>query len=426
MSNRQAVRAATASDERTAARLRRRLVTELRRTGRLRSDAVAGAFGAVPRELFVEDIAAGQGLEAVYRDEPLPAKTDDQGWWLSSSSQPSIMAVMLEQLEVAPGQRVLEIGAGTGYNAALLRHLVGPDGRVTTIDVDPELARRARRALRRGGFSAKVVAGDGRHGFAEGAPYDRIIVTASADEIPNAWLDQLRPGGRLQLPLRLDSEAVPQVIPVLERRDDHAESIAMTWGAFMALHEGGGGPSGPSTALHACQWATGQRSGLVRITGPALERFSDTECRRLLALVLNGPASSRPEGRVVTHWPSPPAPLLHLLLRVPAARRIELHTTDREAVGLVSEGGRNVAVASAGIRGPARGGHDDASPSPRREPWSTETYGDPELVGELEDLLDEWRRLSRSGRTRLQIAAHRSSTRPSAELHFDWKRPTRG
>src|SRR5262249_39748946 len=105
--------------------LRRGLVAHLRAQG-LRSEAVAAAFARVRRELFVPDVE----LEAAYRDEAIAAKVDARGRWLSSSSQPWIMAAMLEQLDVRPGQHVLEVGAGTGYNAALLRELVGGDGRV--------------------------------------------------------------------------------------------------------------------------------------------------------------------------------------------------------------------------------------------------------------------------------------------------------
>ena len=110
------------------------------------------AFLRVPRELFVPAFAAEHGLDAVYRDEAIVTKTDEHGTPISSSSQPQIMAIMLERLALEPGLRVLEIGAGTGYNAALLKTIVGPRGRVVSVDVDPELARGARSRLRRGGW----------------------------------------------------------------------------------------------------------------------------------------------------------------------------------------------------------------------------------------------------------------------------------
>jgi protein-L-isoaspartate(D-aspartate) O-methyltransferase len=107
-------------------RLRRKLVRDLRERGVVCSPLVAAAFAAVPRELFIGEVAAERGLQAVYRDEAIVTKRDPRGLPLSSSSQPSLMAKMLDLLEVQPGHRVLEIGAGTGYNMALLSHIVGP------------------------------------------------------------------------------------------------------------------------------------------------------------------------------------------------------------------------------------------------------------------------------------------------------------
>jgi len=137
----------------------------------LASPRVAAAFAEVPRERFIPDLLEREGLEAVYRDEAVVTKRDARGMPLSSSSQPAIMAKMLELLDLRPGQRVLEIGAGTGYNAALLSHIVGSAGQVTSVDVDPELARAARRALRDAGVRATVVSGDGRDGHHGRAPY---------------------------------------------------------------------------------------------------------------------------------------------------------------------------------------------------------------------------------------------------------------
>jgi len=141
-------------------RHRRALVAELRAKGILTSDRVQGAFHAVARERFIPETLEQGGLAAVYRDDAIITKRNPQGLPISSSSQPAIMAKMLELLDVSPGDEVLEIGAGTGYNAALLTHLTGPSGRVTTIDVDAEIASRARKALRAAGARALVLAGD--------------------------------------------------------------------------------------------------------------------------------------------------------------------------------------------------------------------------------------------------------------------------
>src|SRR5262245_19757926 len=109
--------------------LRERLVDGLIADGALRSPAVEAAFRAVPRHLFLPDVP----LEAAYADAAVPTWRRSDGVPTSSSSQPAIMAIMLEQLGLEPGMRVLEVGAGTGYNAALLAHLVGPSGSVTTV-----------------------------------------------------------------------------------------------------------------------------------------------------------------------------------------------------------------------------------------------------------------------------------------------------
>jgi protein-L-isoaspartate(D-aspartate) O-methyltransferase len=180
---------------------RTRLVDELRATGRLTSAPVEAAFRAVPRHVFLPEL---DPVSQAYQDEAFVIKTDEDGLPVSSSSQPAIMAIMLEQLGVAAGQRVLEIGTGTGYNAALMSRLVGPEGSVVTVDIDPDLAERARANLGAAGYrDVIVICGDGGFGAREFAPYDRIIVTAGASDLAPEWLAQLGPGGRIALPLSL-------------------------------------------------------------------------------------------------------------------------------------------------------------------------------------------------------------------------------
>lgn len=181
--------------------MREQLVDHLLDAGRITTAPVAEGFRVVPRHVFLPGVAP----TTAYTDEAIPTKWAPDGRAISSSSQPSIMAIMLEQLSVEPGHRVLEIGAGTGYNAALLAHLVGESGAVTTVDIDQDLVDRARDHLAAGGFtSVQVVCADGSGGYAEGAPYDRIILTVGADEVAPAWVDQLAPGGRLVLPLSVE------------------------------------------------------------------------------------------------------------------------------------------------------------------------------------------------------------------------------
>jgi protein-L-isoaspartate(D-aspartate) O-methyltransferase len=155
---------------------------------------------AVPREAFLP----GTPLADVHGCSPVVTHRDANGVATSSASAPGIVAAMLEQLDIRPGHRILEIGAGTGYNAALLACLAGPAGQVTTVELDPGIAAEAEKALAAAGYGhVTVVAGDGEYGHAPGAPYDRIIVTAGAWDLPSAWADQLAPGGILVVPFRM-------------------------------------------------------------------------------------------------------------------------------------------------------------------------------------------------------------------------------
>jgi protein-L-isoaspartate(D-aspartate) O-methyltransferase len=154
------------------------------------SPAVLAALRDVPRHLFVPGVTPAEA----YRDEAIVTKRDRAGVPVSSSSQPAIMAIMLDQLALAPGHRVLEIGAGTGYNAALISHITGPAGQVTSIDIDPDVVREATWHLAAAGFpGVTVVAADGADGFAGHAPYDRLIATVGVSDLAPAWLSQLTP-----------------------------------------------------------------------------------------------------------------------------------------------------------------------------------------------------------------------------------------
>ena len=147
--------------------LRDRMVTSVTASGRPVSDAVAAAMRAVPRHLFLPDLPPAMA----YRNEAIVTRRDADGQPTSSSSQPTIMAYMLDQLGVAAGQRVLEIGAGTGYNAALLQQLVGAGGRVVTVDLDADVAREAAAHLAAAGCpEVTVVQADGAAGLARRGP----------------------------------------------------------------------------------------------------------------------------------------------------------------------------------------------------------------------------------------------------------------
>jgi protein-L-isoaspartate(D-aspartate) O-methyltransferase len=188
-------------DTMTAAELRNAMADRLRAWGGGVIPAqVEAAMRTMPREAFLP----GTPLADVYGRSPVVTHRDVHGVATSSASAPGIVAAMLAQLDVRPGQRILEIGAGTGYNAALLACLTGPAGHVTTVELDPIVAAEAQKALAVAGYGhVTVIVGDGEYGHAPGAPYDRIIVTAGAWDLPVAWADQLGPGGLLVAPLRL-------------------------------------------------------------------------------------------------------------------------------------------------------------------------------------------------------------------------------
>ena len=184
-------------------------------------------FAKIPRELFIPEIIwveekrVGRYVavsrsdnpehwrELVAADEPVVTQVDDghtppgsMGHSPSSScSKPSIVADMLRALDVHPGHAVLEIGTGTGWNAALLCERVGARGRVVSLEIDAELADAARAALRRASFPVSVITTDGAAGYPSSAPYDRIMSTAAARwEVPRAWVQQTRPGGLIVTP----------------------------------------------------------------------------------------------------------------------------------------------------------------------------------------------------------------------------------
>jgi len=183
------------------------------------------AFLAVPREVFIPEVIwrrDGDDLVALHRaedpqewlrraygpryvitqvDDGSPAGPDGRGRVpTSSASRPDIVALMLQAGQVQPGMRVLEIGTGTGYTAALLAHYLGASN-VTTIEVDPLLAARAQAALATAGYGeVTVLTGDGAHGHPAGAPFDRVLPTAAAPRVPYAWVAQTRPGGLVVTP----------------------------------------------------------------------------------------------------------------------------------------------------------------------------------------------------------------------------------
>ncbi len=210
-------------DNETIARLHRTFVDNLKWAGQIRTAPVEAAFRAVPRHLFVP----GFPLEDVYSDRAVNIKPG------ASSSQPTVIANMLEQLQLEPGQRVLEIATGTGYNAALIAHILGEASQITTVEIDEELAGNARLHLTAAGLGqVEVVCADGGLGYPAGAPYDRIVVTTGAWDIAPTWWEQLKPGGRLLVPLVILGPS-HQLVVAFERVADHLESVSTYAAVFM-------------------------------------------------------------------------------------------------------------------------------------------------------------------------------------------------
>ncbi|MEU6429712.1 methyltransferase, FxLD system [Microbispora sp. NPDC046973] len=188
---------ADARSPKSADRLRADLVTALREHGSIRSLEVAAAFEKVPRERFAPEAP----LDAAYSVwDVVVTKRDPDGKATSSISAPWLQAEMLEAARLTRGTRVLEIGSG-GYNAALIAEIVGPDGFVVTVDIDPWVTERAARFLADTGYpQVKVVLGDAEHAANEYGPFDAILVTAGAWDCP--WGRLLAPEGRMVVPLR--------------------------------------------------------------------------------------------------------------------------------------------------------------------------------------------------------------------------------
>jgi protein-L-isoaspartate(D-aspartate) O-methyltransferase len=210
-------------------RLRETLVAQMERAGVVCSRAVAAAMRAVPRHLFLPELPA----EETYADRAIALKSDGDDI-VSSISQPSMIAQMLELLQVRPGDRVLEVGTGSGYNAALLSHLAGPDGSVTSIELDGEMCARAARTLAELGYDrVRVVGGDGAAAVDVAAAYDRIAITARCDDIAASWWDALVEGGRMVIPLRL--AAAGEFAVGFERRGDRLHGVGAYPCAFIAL-----------------------------------------------------------------------------------------------------------------------------------------------------------------------------------------------
>lgn len=174
--------------------VRKHLVLKLVQDGRIRSAHVIEAMEAVPRELFV---LPGE-LKHAYIDTPLSIGSGQ------TISAPHMVGIMVEELDLTPGQRVLEVGTGSGYHAAVVAHIVGkiPKGHVFSIEVKPELAEFAKANIKKAGYKDRItiLTGDGSIGYSKHGPYDRIFVTCASPDIPPPLVEQLKDNGKLLIP----------------------------------------------------------------------------------------------------------------------------------------------------------------------------------------------------------------------------------
>ena len=288
---------------RAAVPLRARLVRRVTDAGCLTGPGWRTAFAQVPRHLFVPrffrpvpadgyDLLSGadadprrraRWLSGVYEDVPLVTLVRD-GRPVSSSSQPSLMAAMLEALEAREGHTVLEIGTGTGYHAALLAHRLGPSA-VTTVDLDTGITDAARGHLAAAGVASRtgdaadgdgaeavtVLTGDGALGSAARAPYDRIVATCELPSVPPAWLRQCAPGGLVLAPM------AGGLIALRVEAADRAEGHFLHTPAYFV------GLRGPGTPLHPPPRAVADNAW-VRHSGTPPQVLDDDVFRFVLTL----------------------------------------------------------------------------------------------------------------------------------------------
>ncbi|MGD9531531.1 methyltransferase domain-containing protein [Pseudonocardia sp.] len=380
----------------TADQVRNRLVDDLRAAGRVRTAAIERALRDVPRHLFLP----GVPVEVAYADEAVTVQHVG-GVATSSASQPSMMAIMLEQLDVRPGHRVLEIGAGTGYNAALLAHLAGPDGSVTSIDIDQALVARAAENLQSAAADGvHVHCADGALGYPPAAPYDRVVLTVGCPDIRTEWVRQLAPGGRLLLPLTLRGS---QVCVALDLGPDGVLRSSSARGCAFVRLRGAGAVSDPEFAVPGTGWT-------VRPADPALPVDPDA-----VAAALGAPVVGASAGMPLTANDLWDGFGLFLSLTEAGACRLLRAVPARAGGGL-----RGVAFAplARGLGSPALLGPDGVavvSARPAR-PAAVLAFGPggPVLAARLLAALDAWTAAGRPDVARMTLTVYPGGDGPAA------------
>ena len=215
--------------------LSRRYATE---SGTPLAEAIAEAFLATPRHRFVTryrqwgqhdwqmvtDATLADHLPTLYSNDALMLWNDDQANTLSSISQPSLVLAMLQMLTLEPGQHVFELGAGSGWNAALMGRLVAPTGQVYSLEIIPAMAEQAAAVVAGLGIeNVHIIAADGGEGYAPGAPYDRAIFTAGSYDLPRHFYTQLKEDALLLLVLK--EEGGGDLLVLLQKKGDYFQSL---------------------------------------------------------------------------------------------------------------------------------------------------------------------------------------------------------
>ncbi|GGS28881.1 protein-L-isoaspartate O-methyltransferase family protein [Actinokineospora fastidiosa] len=263
--------------------------------------AVVAALATVPRHRFPRrllvdgewhavtdhDRFPDELLAVIYDDNPLAFKLDHAGRLLSSTTLPSLLATMLHALRLEPGMRVLEVGSGIGYNAALIHAVTGAE--VVALDLQPDVVADARAALRRAGCTGvTAVVGDGYLGHPERGPFDRIVASCGIRGVPPAWLEQLKPSGMVLAPFA-HGGAHPLVRVECRAGAPHATAIG-PWTDFMTA---GGALYQEFPGAHPERFTIGPfpRPGLVKRVLPSLDWKEYTDLWFLMAA--EGPAMTQ-------------------------------------------------------------------------------------------------------------------------------------